>query len=186
MGFIERMLGVRDEAPAETEPETAELQPDTQQDGTEGAEAQPQSYTQDELDFLISEKKKEWLEEVRAEEQARINQLPEEERQKREEISKDDEISRLKAEIAKRDMQEKVLAALEEKQLPVGIAKLVQYGDEESTMKSLDAVIDVFSSAVQEGVRQRLRGRTPEGLGAASVLNSTKDPFAQAFTKALK
>lgn len=198
MGFIEKVVGLMNGAPeqeAASAPaapeEAAQGQPPAQDapadETAQEAAQQPKTYTPEELETLLADKKREWQEEQEAEEQERLHSLPEAERLKREQLSKDDKIAQLEAELTKRDLQAEIIAKLDERRLPVGIAELVQYGDRESTMKSLDKLMGVFETAVQEGVMLRLRGKTPEGLGrAANHQNDTKDAFMRTFADAFK
>lgn len=199
MGFIEKVVGLMNGSPtqeAASAPATPEEAVQVQTPGPQDAPAdetaqeaaqQPKTYTPEDLETLFAEKKKEWQEERKAEEQERLRSLPEAERLKQEQLSKDAEIARLQTELTRRDLQAEIIAKLDERRLPAGIAELVQYGDKESTMQSLDKVMGVFETAVQEGVMLRLRGKTPEGLGgAASRENRLSDPFAKTFADAFK
>lgn len=195
MDFIEKMVGLMsgksaqaDTSAADTPEPAAQAQdaPAADEAAQEAAQG-PKTYTQEELDTLLAEKKKEWQAEQEAQEQERLRNLPEAERLKQEQLSKDAKIASLEAELSRRDLQAEVIAKLDERRLPVSIADLVQYGDRDSTMESLDKLISVFETAVQEGVMLRLRGKTPEGLGrAATTLNMPSDPFAKAFSDAFR
>ena len=195
MDFIEKVVGLMGGKAAHAESSAANaLEPAAQPQGTPVADEaaqvetqEPKTYTQEELDSLLADKKKEWQAEQEAKEQERLLSLPETERLKQEQLSKDAKIASLEAELSRRDLQAKVIAKLDERRLPVSIAELVQYGDRESTMESLDKLMDVFEAAVQDGVMLRLRGKTPEGLGgAATHTGLLSDPFAKAFSDAFK
>lgn len=196
MGFIEKVVGLMNgsldqeatdtpAAPGETA--QTQTQDTSTNEATQEAAQQPKIYTPEELEILLADKKKEWQKEREAEEQERLRSLPEAERLKQEQLSKDAKIASLEAELSRRDLQAEVIAKLDERRLPVSIADLVQYGDRDSTMESLDKLMDVFEAAVQDGVMLRLRGKTPEGLGrAARSSNMLSDPFAKAFSDAFK
>lgn len=140
MGFIEKVVSLMNGSPEQetgsgpaTPEEAAQVQPpaqDTPADAAQEAVQQPKTYTQEELETLLADKKKEWQEEREAEEQERIRNLPEAERLKREQISKDDKIAQLEAELTRRDLQAEVIAKLDERRLPASIAELVQYRDQ--------------------------------------------------------
>lgn len=100
-------------------------------------------------------------------------------------LSKDGQIEKLKAELLKRDLKEKVTVRLEEAKLPLGVADFVQYTDEAGTMASLEKVITTVNQLVQDGVKMRLRGKTPEGLGNAAD-TSMMPEFARTFIDAMK
>lgn len=203
MDFIEKVVGLMSgktaqvDASAAAAPEPAEQPQDVPAaDAAEQDAVQEQkTYTQEEMESLFAERKKEWQAEQDAQEQERLRGLPEAERLKQEQLSKDAKIASLEAELSRRDLQAEVIAKLDERRLPVSIADLVQYGDRDSTMESLDKLMGVFEAAVQDGVMLRLRGRTPEGIGVprGTVLNSftdrsvgASDPFAKAFSDAFK
>lgn len=193
MDFIEKVVGLMNGKAAQGDASAAAaLEPAAPPQGVPAADEDAQeaeqgskTYTPEELESLLAEKKKEWQAEQEAQEQERLRSLPEAERLKQEQLSKDAKIASLEAELSRRDLQTEVIAKLDERRLPVSIADLVQYGD--STMESLDKLMDVFEAAVQDGVMLRLRGKTPEGLGlAATSLNMLSDPFAKAFSDAFK
>lgn len=196
MGFIEKVVSLMNGSPEQetgsvpaTPEEAAQVQPpaqDTPADAAQEAVQQPKTYTQEELETLLADKKKEWQEEREAEEQERIRNLPEAERLKREQISKDDKIAQLEAELNRRDLQAEIIAKLDDRRLPASIAELVQYGDRESTMQSLDKLMGVFENAVQEGVMLRLRGKTPEGSYRVVGYETGSDIFARTFADAFK
>ena len=195
MDFIEKVVGLMSgkaaqaDASAAAAPELAAQPQDAPaaDEAAQEAAQEPKTYTPEELESLLAEKKKEWQAEQEAQEQERLRSLPEAERLKQEQLSKDAKIASLEAELSRRDLQAEVIAKLDERRLPVSIADLVQYGDRDSTMESLDKLMDVFEAAVQAGVMLRLRGKTPEGLGrAATSLNMMSDQFAKAFSDALR
>lgn len=203
MNFVEKMVGLMGGKTPQADTSAADVQESAAppQDAPVADEAaqeaaqEPKAYTPEELENLLAEKKKEWEAEREAKEQERLRSLPEADRLKQEQLSKDAEIASLKAKLSRRDLQAEVIAKLDERWLPVSIADLVQYGDKDSTMASLEKLMDVFETAVQEGVMLRLRGKRPEGIGSprGAVLNSftdhsisASDPFARAFSDAFK
>lgn len=195
MGFIEKITAVMNGTTTEqTDPATTAAEPDQRGDhpteldkpAAEGTNPQPEQTalptTPEEMEQFLTAKRKEWTEEQEAKEQERLRYLPERERQRQEQLAKEKELADLKAELARRDMQAAVIAKLEEKRLPASVAELVQYGDEQATMESLDKVCGIIETMVLEGINLRLRGKTPEGLGmAAHRENVITDAFARAF-----
>lgn len=195
MDFIEKVVGLMGgkaaqgdtSAAATPEPPAPPQGAPAADEAAQETEQGPKTYTPEELKSLLAEKKKEWQAEQEAQEQERLRSLPEAERLKQEQLSKDAKIASLEAELSRRDLQAEVIAKLDERRLPVSIADLVQYGDRDSTMESLDKLMEVFEAAVQDGVMLRLRGKTPEGLGRASThTGQLSDPFAKAFSDAFK
>lgn len=181
MGFIERIVEAMKPTPepGKADPETKKTDAEIQTEQTtatetgDGADApdeatpsEEKTYSQEEIEAIIEERKKEW-------ETEQMNAL-----------SKDGQIEKLKAELLRRDLKEKVVAKVEEAKLPLGVADFVQYTDEAGTMASLEKVITV-NQLVQEGVMMRLKGKTPEGLGA-SADTSVMPEFARTFIDAMK
>ena len=177
MDFIEKVVGLMGgkaaqgdtSAAAAPEPAAPPQGAPAADEAAQETEQGPKTYTPEELKSLLAEKKKEWQAEQEAQEQERLRSLPETERLKQEQLSKDAKIASLEAELSRRDLQAEVIAKLDERRLPVSIADLVQYGDRDSTMESLDKLMEVFEAAVQDGVMLRLRGKTPEGLGRSAT-----------------
>lgn len=196
MDFIEKIVGLMGGKAAQTDtsatdtPGSKSVTPPqdtpTADEGSGETEQpqEPKTYTPEELESILADKKKEWQD---AREQERLSKLPELEWLKQEQLSNSDKIASLKPELAQRDLQAEVIAKLDERRLSVSIAELAQYEDRDSTMENLDKLMGVFDTAVQEGVMLRLRGKTPEGLGRTAMHeNSLTDPFARAFSDALK
>ncbi|MFV0342755.1 MAG: DUF4355 domain-containing protein [Anaerocolumna sp.] len=184
MGFIENIVNAMkpDSSKSEVTPESvteektsSEAEPDVQESETdveqteETTDTDEKKYSQQELDQMFEDKKKEW-------ELERIGRL-----------SKDATIEELKAELSRRDLKDKVNATLTEKRLPIGLADLVHYSDESGTMKHLEKVMGTVNQLVEEGIKERLKGKTPAGLGGATYSeNSLTDTFAKTFVDAMK
>lgn len=78
---------------------------------------------------------------------------------------------------------------LTEEGIPVKAAELIQYTDEAGTLKSLETVISTIKELVSDGITERLRGKTPEGLGKSASTGFWGKPendFETAFVKAMK
>lgn len=156
---------ITDTATEEVKPEPETITDGVVEDGTEPVTEEKKSYSQEELDKILEDKKRSW-------ETEQMNTL-----------SKDGQIETLKAELLRRDLKDKVTARLDEEKLPLGVADFVQYTNEEETMKSLEQVITTVNQLVQDGITMRLKGRTPEGLGHAA--NNTLDAFSKSFLDAM-
>lgn len=196
VGFIEKMLGARmpaaDAAPQGEEntaqaTQTAEdaaqqtTVPTSKDTQSENDIAQPVSYTATELEQLIDSRKKEWLKEQELNQAEYFANLSEADRLKAQGFTKDSEIARLKSELEKRDMEDKVISMLEQSGFPISLAKFVKYGDNETTAQNTQTLISVFGEMLANEVNNRLRGRTPEGLGRAGRNLITGDAFSDKF-----
>lgn len=170
--WLAGLFGGKEAAPAGQETGTAAA--------GEGGKQEPQgkTYTEDDLRSEIEKAKAAWAAEQQ--EQARLAKLTPEERAKAESDAKDQKLAALEAKLLQRDLKDAALAKLEKEGFPVGLADLLTYTDQESMEKSLGRVQEVFKASLEAAVKERLRGRTPEGLGgAATAENALKDQIAQ-------
>ncbi len=136
------------------------------------------TYTEADLKAEIEKAKAAWATEQQ--EQARLAKLTPEERAKAESDAKDQQLADLQAKLLQRDLKDAALAKLEKEGFPVGLADLLTYTDQESMEKSLERVQEVFKASLEAAVKERLRGKTPAGLGGAAMAeNALKDQIAQ-------
>lgn len=184
MGFIEKITQIMQpggQQPAATEPAA---EPDKADSVIEESRAAATDENANGSVNNIEEDDKQYSKEE-------VQRLLEEERKTLEmkqfdNLSKETQIEQLKAELFKRDIKEKVFARIEEARLPLGVAEFVQYTDEAGTMASVESVVKTVGELVQAGIKERLRGKIPAGLGRASQNeNSIADPFAKAFMDAM-
>ncbi len=168
--FMDSLFGGKNDTPAE-------------KDGAPGGEAPKQepeakTYTEADLQERLKAEKAAWAAEQ--EEKARLAKLSPEERAKAEDEAKDKRLSDLEAQLRKRDLRDTALAQLEKEGFPTGLADLLIYNDQESMEKSLASVQGIFKASLEAAVKDRLRGKTPEGLGgAATTENALKDQIAK-------
>jgi hypothetical protein len=160
----------------ETAPAGQESDPAADKGGSQ--EPQGKTYTEADLRSEIEKAKAAWAAEQQ--EQARLAKLTPEERAKAEADAKDQKLADLEAKLLQRDLKDAALAKLEKEGFPVGLADLLTYTDQESMEKSLGRIQEVFKASLETAVKERLRGKTPEGLGgAATAENALKDQIAQ-------
>lgn len=109
---------------------------------------------QQEAEAKIAEAKTE------AEKLARMNaeQKAEHEREQREKALADRE-----AALSLRELKAQAATTLAEKGLPKELLDSLSYADADTCQKSIDAVESAFRTAVQAGVEERLKGKTPTG-----------------------
>ena len=149
----------------------------------EGTKQEPQggkSYSEADVEAKIAEAKAAW--EAEQQEKQRLAKLPPEERAKAEGEAQAQELTKLRTELLQRDLKDTAVKKLTDEGFPVGLADLLTYTDKESMEKSLQQTQEVFKSALEAAVKERLRGKTPEGLGGgAKVENTMKDQIAQSI-----
>ena len=147
----------------------------------EGTKQEPQggkSYSEADVNAKIAEAKAAW--EAEQAEKQRLAKLSPEERAKAEGEAQAQELTKLRAELLQRDLKDAAVKKLTDEGFPVGLADLLTYTDKESMEKSLQQTQEVFKSALEAAVKERLRGKTPEGLGGgAKAENTVKDQIAQ-------
>lgn len=182
--FLDALFGGKeDPAPASGSGEGEGTKKDDDPAPKEGEGTQPEakdgkSYSEAELTAKIAEAKAAW--EAEQEEQQRLAKLSPEERAKAEGEAKEQELTKLRAELLQRDLKDAALKKLTDEGFPVGLADLLTYTDQESMEKSLKHTQEVFKGALEAAVKERLRGKTPEGLGGgAKAENAVKDQIAQ-------
>lgn len=156
-------------------------QQETHEEGekAQGAAAETgKSYTKQDLDTALEKARLEW--ETSAKEKARLEKLSPEERAKAEAEAKDKELEGLKAQLLARDLKQAAVGTLDKEGFPVKLAELVDYSSKENMENSLATVQSVFQEALAAALKDKLRGKTPIGLGdAASTEGSMKDQIAQ-------
>ena len=144
----------------------------------EGTKQEPQggkSYSEADVEAKIAEAKAAW--EAEQAEKQRLAKLSPEERAKAEGEAQAQELTKLQ-----RDLKDAAVKKLTDGGFPVGLADLLTYTDKESMEKSLQQTQEVFKSALEAAVKERLRGKTPDGLGGgAKVENTMKDQIAQSI-----
>lgn len=147
----------------------------------EGTKKEPQggkSYSEADVEAKIAEAKAAW--EAEQQEKQRLAKLSPEERAKAEGEAQAQELTKLRTELLQRDLKDAAVKKLTDEGFPVGLADLLTYTDKESMEKSLQQTQEVFKSALEAAVKERLRGKTPEGLGGgAKAENTVKDQIAQ-------
>lgn len=185
MNFIEKMLGIRNDAvEPETEPTATEENPTVPEAGSEVEQAdpatdpaeqdvpQPRTFTPEELDDFIAEKRTEWEAEQKAAEAERLKRLPEEDRLKQEKLAAQDELAKMREEIGKLKVRDKLIDYLNQNNYPISLEKILTYtSDEEAAMKNMEELLKTFDEGVNAAVKERLRGKTPLGLGKGHNVN---------------
>ena len=170
--FLGSLFGGKAEAPAPAEGTDTTPAPAPNQ------EPEGKTYSEAQLQAQLEAAKAQWA--AQQQEEARLSKLPPEERAKAEADAQKKEVEDLRAQLLQRDLKDAALKQLEKDGFPAGLAELLTYTDKESMEKSMAHAQEVFKSCLEAAVKERLRGKTPEGLGgAASAENAIKDQIAQ-------
>jgi len=159
--------------------------------GNNSAETKPaettasgKTYSQADLDAAITKAQAEF--ETKAQEKERLLKLSPEERTKAEAEAKDKEMNDLKAQLLARDLKETATGILSKDGFPVELAGLLDYTSKEAMEQSLSTVQEVFKKSLSSALTEKLRGKTPAGLGgAANSENSLRDQIARNIRKGI-
>lgn len=93
------------------------------------------------------------------------------------------ELAELKAQLLHKELRETAAAELKKNNLPDGLAPLLDYSSKEKLTASLKTVTESFNSSLEAALKERLKGRTPAGLGQSG---STEENLADQVAKAIK
>ena len=111
---------------------------------------------------------------------AAVAKLPPEEKAKAEAEAQKKEIAGLQAQLLQRDLKQTAVATLDQAGYPVALADMLDYTSKESMEKSLTAVQETFKSSLEAALKEKLRGKTPAGLGdAGGSEGAIRDQIAQ-------
>lgn len=168
--FLSGLLGGNKEASATAEGTDPAPAPQQEPEG--------KTYTEADLQARVEAARAEWT--AQQQEQARLEKLPPEERAKAEADAQAKQLEDLKAQLLQRDLRDAAVRQLEKDGYPTQLVDLLNYTDKDAMEKSLGQVQDIFKASVEAAVKDRLRGRTPEGLGgAAAAENAIRDQIAK-------
>lgn len=135
---------------------------------------QEKAFTQADLDAAVAKALAD------KDEADRLAKLPPEERVKAENEAKEKEVADLKAQLLQRDLKQNAVATLDQAGYPVALADMLDYTSKESMEKSLAAVQETFKSSLEAALKEKLRGKTPAGLGdAGGSEGAIRDQIAQ-------
>lgn len=139
-------------------------------------EATPEkTFTQAQLDAAISER---LTRERKAAEQKikdavteaeKLAKMNAEEKSNHERIKREKELVEREEGITKRELKSQALEQLAERGLPRSLAEVLPFTDADGTKAAIDAVETAFRSAVQQGVEDRLKSKTPPQSGSAAL-----------------
>ena len=135
---------------------------------------QEKAFTQADLDAAVAKALAD------KDEADRLAKLPPEEKAKAEAEAQKKEIAGLQAQLLQRDLKQTAVATLDQAGYPVALADMLDYTSKESMEKSLTAVQETFKSSLEAALKEKLRGKTPAGLGdAGGSEGEIRDQIAQ-------
>ena len=166
-GVIEKIkealgLGVA-KSGKKTEPEKPEdKKPDEKNKPAEEKKLE-KTFTEADIEAAKEEARKQLLAEQ--EEEKRRAKLSPEEKEAEDKKKAEAHTKELEAKILKMELEKKAGDLLKEKRLPAGLLRLLNFESEDKLKESLDTVDKVYKEELQTGVNEKLKGKTPKGLG---------------------
>lgn len=143
-----------------------------------GSAKTEKTFTQADIDSAVEAAQQKWKDD--AAEAERVKNLSPEEKAAEEEKKKDTEIETLRAQLLQKELKEAAVKSLEKEGFPVGLAEMLNYSSKEEMESSLKQTQEIFKESLSAAVKERLKGKTPEGLGnATSAENLLRDQIAK-------
>ncbi len=131
------------------------------------------------FDELLKKERAKWEEEQKK--KAEFDKLSAEEKAKVKEAEREEKIKKLENELLKKELKDKAITSLSDEGYPVKLAELLDFSSEENMKNSLDSVTGIFKDTLAEAINERLKGKTPSGLGSAGgAENALKDEISKA------
>lgn len=97
---------------------------------------------------------------------------------------REENLTQREADLARRELHTKALAALAARQMPAELAELLDYADENRCTASLSRVQRTWQQAVQKGVEARVAGAAPRtGAGKSGMHTSMRDAISAFYNR---
>lgn len=164
-----------DEEPSEAVETTVETEPTAEEPKAD--EVQEDVLSKEDMDAAIEKAKAEAIEEYKkaeAEKERKASLTPEELKAE-EDAEKDKKIQALEHEIMVNNCKNDAIKKLDEAGLPVKLADIINYSTKETAEASLDHIIKTYSECLENGIKEKLKGKTPEGLRSNTAINDMQD-----------
>lgn len=140
-----------------------------------GHQAEFDRRVQKAIDTALTNAQEKWqaLTDDKLSEADKLNRMTKEEKAQYLVQKREEELAEREAGITRRELMADAKNTLAEKKLPVGLAEVLDYTDEDSCNKSIATVEKAFHEILETAVYERLKGSTPP----------TKAPETKAVTK---
>ncbi len=96
------------------------------------------------------------------------------------------ELAELKAQLLSKELHELAATKLKEGGLPEDLAALLDYSSKEKMEASLKTLQDSFTANLETAVKERLKGKTPLGLGTGSSKETIEEQIARAMREGVR
>lgn len=146
----------------------------------DGKEAESKAKTVPAVDFeaRLAEEKAKWEAEFVKKEE--LSKLPDADKAKAEADAQRAELAAVKQQLAERELKAESISYLQKEGYPIGLADMLNFSSKEAKDKTLEKVVGIFETALESAVKERLKGKTPIGLGGAnSLVNQLQSEIAK-------
>lgn len=96
------------------------------------------------------------------------------------------ELAELKAQLLSKELHEMAAAELQKQNLPAELAALLDYSSREKMEASLKTIGESFNSSLEAAVKERLKGKTPLGLGMGNSKETIEEQIARAMKEGVR
>lgn len=164
-----------------TDPAQQTANEPTAEDKVNDAEAGNETITAEQMNAAIEKARQDAVAEYQKqqEEAARKAAMTPEELKAEEDASKDKELEKLRHDLVVRDCKDAAIKELDKAEYPVELADILDYTSEDSAKESLGKVMKTFADCLEKGIKERLKGKTPNGLNATNDINDFADRQAK-------
>ena len=157
-----------------------ETQNDSNKDGKH-----EKTFTQDEVNQIIGKYRSEGKSKAEADiakavadakaEWERQAKMTEDERAKEASVKREKELADKEKALALRENTANAKELLAEKHIDTSMAKFLVTSDAEETMKNIEEFEKAYAKAIEAGVEDKLKGKTPEDKGGVAKKSETTD-----------
>lgn len=129
----------------------------------DGNQAEFDRRMQKAIEKAVNKAQEKWrvLTDDKLSEAERLAKMTKEEKAEYQQKKREKELSDREAAVTRKELMAEAKNTLAEKNLPAGLAEMLNYADAESCNKSITAVEKAFQAAVEAAVQERLKGGTP-------------------------
>lgn len=129
----------------------------------EGNQAEFDRRVQKAIDTAVTKAQEKWqaLTDDKLSEAERLAKMTKEEKAAYQQKKREKELSDREAEVTRKELMAEAKNTLAEKNLPAGLAEVLNYTDADACNKSISAVEKAFQKAVEDAVDERLKGGKP-------------------------
>lgn len=152
---------------------------------TQPAEEKPKTYTQEEVNRMISERlgreEKKWTKRIESErtEAEKLARMKAEERAEYEANKKSEALAQREKEITMRELKAQAFETLAEKGLPRELVNTLNLTDADACNESINNIEKIFKAAVEASVNEKLRGKSqPSGGSSTFSKKYTREELA--------